>query len=77
MGSELKKGERRDVWVKAVWYSDPEGEPHNPHTYGVEKILLVAPDGEELWDWLIFADDVAHIPRDSGHPDSIDGEERG
>lgn len=60
---ELKRGEERPVWVKAKWVSDWDGDPR---TYGVDKIILISPDGEHLWDWLIFAEDVAHVPRDSG-----------
>ncbi len=64
--SELKKGEQREVWVKALHINDAMGSPvDRVPPYGVEKIILLAPDGEEMWDWLIFADAVEHVPRES------------
>lgn len=57
---ELERGEERNVWVKAKLVSDWGGDPRS---YGVEKIILISKEGEEMWDWLIFEEDVEHIPR--------------
>lgn len=58
--TELERGEVRPVWVKALHMNDWDGDPK---MHGVNKIILIDKEGEEVWDWLIFDDDVDFVPR--------------
>lgn len=62
MSAERPLSERRPVWIKGMWINDRNG--YFGGSFGVEKLLLVSPEGEELWDWLIFAEDVSYVERE-------------